>query len=269
MEILGIGPGEFLLIAVVLLVAVGPERLPTLARQAGRLLVRGRNWLQSSPDAALILRARQEIDQELATLRSSLLEVQNVRDEVLGAVKQAESATSSLVSGRIDLNDIGSLKPPAAAATAAASDAAAATVASDTPAPAVASEGDAALATEVPIAPETPTVEPVAPALPQVSLDPQSVARRQPRIGRAAEPAPATGDHASENGAAAAAAAAMLESIELRLQAIMSDMFALQEQLKQHGALAGDWRPPSWDMRLPGEASADASAPIETGDTSA
>src|SRR4029079_7742212 len=88
MEILGIGPGEFVLILIVLLVVVGPERLPGLARQAGQMLVRGRNWLQSSPDAAVVMRARQEIEQELANLKTSLLEVQSVRDEVLGAAKQ-------------------------------------------------------------------------------------------------------------------------------------------------------------------------------------
>ncbi|MFN8502451.1 twin-arginine translocase TatA/TatE family subunit [Kouleothrix sp.] len=96
MEILGIGPGEFILILVVLLVVVGPERLPDLARQAGRLLVRGRNWLQSSPDAAMVLRARQEIEQELASLRTSLLEVQSVRDEVIGAARQIEESVESL-----------------------------------------------------------------------------------------------------------------------------------------------------------------------------
>ena len=42
MEILGIGPGEFVFILVILLVVVGPERLPDLARKAGGLLVRAR-----------------------------------------------------------------------------------------------------------------------------------------------------------------------------------------------------------------------------------
>ncbi len=112
MEILGIGPGEFLLILIVLLVVVGPERLPDLARQAGKLVVRARNWIQSSPDAALVLRARQEIEQELAGLKASLLEVQSVRDEVLGAARQIEDSVGSLASTKLDLDDVVTIAPP-------------------------------------------------------------------------------------------------------------------------------------------------------------
>ena len=114
MEILGIGPGEFVIILVVLLVAVGPERLPDLARQAGRLLARGRNWIQRSPDAAMVLRVRQEIQQELALLHSSLLEVQSVRDEVMGAVKQAEGSIGSIASTKIPLEPTSASAPAAA-----------------------------------------------------------------------------------------------------------------------------------------------------------
>ena len=113
MEILGIGPGEFVFILIILLVVVGPERLPDLARQAGKLLVRGRNWLQSSPDAAMVMRARQEIEQELATLRTSLLEVQSVRDEVLGAAKQIGAEVNSLTSAtKAELEELGTIAPP-------------------------------------------------------------------------------------------------------------------------------------------------------------
>ncbi|MBS1965692.1 MAG: twin-arginine translocase TatA/TatE family subunit, partial [Chloroflexi bacterium SZAS-1] len=92
MEILGIGPGEFVFILVILLVVVGPERLPDLARKAGGLLVRARNWIQSSPDAAMVIRARQELEQEIVNLRASLREVQSVRDEVMGAARQIEES---------------------------------------------------------------------------------------------------------------------------------------------------------------------------------
>ena len=108
MEILGIGPGEFVLILIILLVAVGPERLPGFARQAGRMLVQVRNWIQKSPDAAMVLRARQEIEQELAILRSSLMEVQNVRNEVLEAAKQVTTSVSDDVLGELrqGLNEV-------------------------------------------------------------------------------------------------------------------------------------------------------------------
>lgn len=88
MEFLGVGPGELVLILIIALVVVGPERLPALARQAGRFLVTVRNWVQRSPDAAMVLRARQEIEAELANLRESLAEVQSARDEVVKAARE-------------------------------------------------------------------------------------------------------------------------------------------------------------------------------------
>ncbi len=110
MEILGVGPGELIMIMIVLLVAVGPERLPGLARRAGRMVVSFRNWLQRSPDAMLVMRAREELEQELAALRSSLTqevenvrhEVQSVRDEVIDATRHIEDSTGSIA--KLDLN---------------------------------------------------------------------------------------------------------------------------------------------------------------------
>lgn len=204
MEILGIGPGEFVLIMIVLLVVVGPERLPSLARQAGRALVRARNWVQSSPDAAMVLRARQELEAELANLRSSLLEVQSVRDEVLGAAKQIEESVESFASAtKAELNEFGSIgTPPPTTGPASA-----------LPAP----DGN------VPLAPGLPTTNGALPAA-------------DPPADPASPPDPAA-----------------LASIEVRLQAIMSDLFALQAQLQQRGLLDADWQPPSWGVQLPAE----------------
>lgn len=246
MEILGIGPGEFMLILIVLLVAVGPERLPGLARQAGRLLVRGRNWLQSSPDAALILRARQEIEQELATLRSSLLEVQSVRDEVLGAVKQAESSISSIASGKVSLDGVGQIAPPAVSAPEtpllpASGESAPAAFASDS----AGAAAPAAFEPEV-AAPAEPRAA-AQPAVPELRMDQWSVARTPP------QPAAPRANGGQPNGA--------LEAIDVRLQAIMADLHALQAQLKQRGVLEEDWRPPSWGVSLPNDPAAPAGAP--------
>jgi sec-independent protein translocase protein TatB len=259
MEFLGIGPGELLFILVVLLVAVGPERLPGLARQAGRLLVRGRNWLQSSPDAALILRARQELEQELATLRSSLIEVQSVRDEVLGAAKQLEGSVSSLASTKLSLDEVRTIATPA---TGAATPDATRSMAGVADAPATAAE---ALAPgEVPPAP-TPAESPaaIAPPAPQVKLDQWAVAREP------AQPAaPYANGEPGQGQAPVPASPAAFEAIELRLQAIMTDLHALQEQLKQRGALAGDWQPPSWDLSLAGagDEATQHDEPIKTGE---
>lgn len=235
MEILGIGPGEFMLILVLLLVVVGPERLPDLARQSGRLLVRVRNWVQHSPDAAMVMRARQEIEQELASLRTSLLEVQSVRDEMLGVAKQVEESFESLASAaKIELDEIGSLAPsnakPAIPAAATASPDASAELPAEAAEPIAKSNG---------LAPAD-TLEIAEPPNPlQAAVDRAMSSHGAPT----AAPEPP----------AAAPESATLAAIDLRLQAIMSDLFALQQQLKQRGALDDGWEPPSWRMQLPSD----------------
>jgi sec-independent protein translocase protein TatB len=235
MEILGIGPGEFVLILIVLLVVVGPERLPGLARQAGQFLVRARNWLQTSPDAALVMRARAEIEAELASIKNSLMEVQVVRDEVLGAARQFEDSVGSLAPPKLDLNNL--VNPPAEQTIAANGQAVQAGEA-----PTLAPDGTTAAGTPLD---QRSTLD-----LPDDSSVPtQLPAEAQPRSGAAnglahgrAEPTVA---------ASATPALGELESINIRLQAIMADMWALQQQLKQRGALDETWQPPSLDVQLP------------------
>jgi Sec-independent protein translocase protein TatA len=223
-----------------LLVVVGPERLPGRARQAGTMLVRARNWLQSSPDAALVLRARQELEAELASIRTSLMEVQNVRDEVLGAAKQLEESVSSIASSTKD-EMLGAAKQIEESVNSIAS-----TAKTDLKDPAN-STSDQTIAPNTQAAPNqteslavpdgSPADQPAADELP----NPTSVPLSQPAEAQAL------------NGTAPAAAPALaeLESINVRLQAIMSDLWALQEQLKQRGSLDPSWQPPSWHMRLP------------------
>ena len=202
MNFLGIGFGELILILIVLLVVVGPERLPELSRQAGRLMVRARTWIQSSPDAALVLRARQEIEQELEAIKSSLLEVQSVRDEVLGAARQLNDSVSPLTSGRLSIDEI--MGTPATAEVEHV----------------VTANGQ--LTSDVPLA--VPAAE---------SAAPTSAPIREPFE----EPV----DRAPDE----------LEQLNFRLQALMTDLWALQEQLKQRGVLEPDWTPPSFTVQLP------------------
>ena len=235
MEILGIGPGEFILILIVLLVVVGPERLPGLARQAGQFLVRARNWLQTSPDAALVMRARAEIEAELASIKNSLMEVQVVRDEVLGAARQFEDSVGALAPPKLDLNNL--VNPPAEQT--------------------IAANGQAALSGEAPTllpdgttAAGTPLDQHSTLALPDGSSGPTPLPdQAQPLNGLANDLAHDTAEPSA--GAAAAPALGELESINIRLQAIMADMWALQQQLKQRGALDETWKPPSLDVQLP------------------
>jgi len=246
MNFLGIGPGELFLIIILTLVVVGPERLPGVARQAGRMLVRARNWLQTSPDAALVLRARQEIENELVQIRSSLLEVQNVRDEVIGAVKQLDEAVSPITQMRPpSLSDM--IKPPAeqtyAAGHASQTAPAAESVAGEAVAEATSVDGDRLAeaapvdAAAVELVPEAAVVE-TAPG-----LAPSGVQQN------GAPPA-----EVAQNGVARPPTAAEIEALGLRIQAVMADLFALQEQLKQRGLLADDWQPPSYAMQLPSDA---------------
>jgi sec-independent protein translocase protein TatB len=96
MELLGVGPGEILLILVIMLLVFGPERLPEFARQAGLFVVRVRDWIQRSPDAALVLRARAELESELQAIRAEL-------------TREVESVRQDLQSVRSDLADAGKL----------------------------------------------------------------------------------------------------------------------------------------------------------------
>ncbi len=58
-------------------------------------------------------------------------------------------------------------------------------------------------------------------------------------------------DEAAQNGADRPPTATEIEALGLRIQAVMADLFALQEQLKQRGMLADDWSPPSHTMQMP------------------
>jgi sec-independent protein translocase protein TatB len=240
MTFLGIGPGELLMIIILALVVVGPERLPGMARQAGRILVRTRNWMQTSPDAALVLRARQEIEQELAQLRVNLLEVQNVRDEVIGVAKQIDEAVSPINNIRApSISDL--LKPPAEQTIPAGSQAIA------TPA-------------EVPAA-EPGLVDPAGNPLAETTSADHMEDDGATETAAAAANGAHNGtvhDEGAHNGADRPPTAAEIEALGLRIQAVMADLFALQEQLKQRGLLAGDWSPPSHTMQMP-----QPDAPIE------
>jgi sec-independent protein translocase protein TatB len=267
MNFLGVGPGELILIFIITLLVVGPERLPGLARQVGHGLVRVRNWMQTSPDAALVLRARQELEQELAQIRSSLLEVQSVRDEVLDVAKQIDEAVSPIASIRppslSELIKVPADKPQSRTDNGEADEGL--EVMADEPqlAESIADEPQLVASTEGQL--EVPADE----AQPTVATD------TEPRIDRpldeladVPDTQTAGSDVVSVNGAHADSAPPALsvadrEEFSLRIQAIMADLNALQEQLRQRGLLDADWQPPSWAMQLPGP---QPETPIEEAD---
>ncbi|MEO7149329.1 MAG: Sec-independent protein translocase protein TatB [Rhodanobacteraceae bacterium] len=82
--------GELLLIAVVALVVIGPERLPGAARTAGALFRRVRRGWDS---------VRSEVERELEAdeLRAKLREAQDAARAAMGDVReQADAAAHSL-----------------------------------------------------------------------------------------------------------------------------------------------------------------------------
>ncbi|GAB4189603.1 MAG: hypothetical protein OHK0022_02010 [Roseiflexaceae bacterium] len=215
MNFLGIGPGELILILIILLLVVGPDRLPQLARQTGRMLVTVRNWVQRSPDAAMVMRARQEIEQELATLRASLLEVQSVRDEVIEAARQVGTT----------VND--DLLSPTRDALASAS-----------------SEAQSAL-NGLPVArgsvAEAAPAAPDAPAAPAAGAPEPTIAPPRLPVETGADEVPL----AAPQPVAQPSTPADLEQLNARLQSMLEEMRALQDELRQRGLIGADWRPPA------------------------
>ncbi|MCX6015887.1 MAG: twin-arginine translocase TatA/TatE family subunit [Chloroflexales bacterium] len=97
MNFLGVGPGEFFFILIVALIVIGPERLPGFARSVGRNIVKLRNWMNSSPDAQMLLQVQRELEIEINDIRSTLLqEVQNVRAEFEEVRQDLSNASRSV-----------------------------------------------------------------------------------------------------------------------------------------------------------------------------
>ena len=170
MELLGVGPGEILLILVIMLLVFGPERLPEFARQAGLFVVRVRDWIQRSPDAALVLRARAELESELQAIRAEL-------------TREVESVRQDLQSVRSDLADAGKLVEQSAQDAAAVSkielpD----TTAQSAEAPSIAPPAPEANAP----ASAPPVQEPASTALPEFDVDPGPIGARRARIAEVA-----------------------------------------------------------------------------------
>lgn len=189
MELLGVGPGEILLILVIMLLVFGPERLPEFARQAGRFVVRVRDWIQRSPDAALVLRARAELESELQAIRAELTrevesvrqDLQSVRSDLADAGKLIEqSAQEAANVSTIALPDEQAAPPPALHSSASASSdraTGAAQGVDSAPAPASPSSTPATQAADGAAAQAADSA-----ALPEFEVDPGPIGARRARI---------------------------------------------------------------------------------------
>jgi sec-independent protein translocase protein TatB len=88
MNFFGLGFGEIFLILLIVLVVVGPERLPTLARQTGLLIARVQSWIQRSPDAMMIMQARKELEREIENLRNEMVQMQQAQKQLVESAQQ-------------------------------------------------------------------------------------------------------------------------------------------------------------------------------------
>lgn len=214
MEFLGVGPVELLVIIILGLIVVGPERLPEMARSAGRFLGRIIAWQQQSPEFQTIQQVRQEIQNEITGLRNEISQTQQQVVSNVQALKQS----------------VPSLKEELAEATNEISQAARA-------------GGAATLAGKQPdrAKPLPATYQrdrPVNGAAEETTEQPDDMIGEQSQNKPASRsPLP---DHPGEYVTAEQAALLMQQ-----IQSLSADMHALQEQLRAKGYLDAEWNPPS------------------------
>ena len=96
MELLGVGAAEALVVLVITLIVVGPNRFPEIARQGGRYFRVARRY--ATEVTADVRGAMNELESEVEEQHQELKAVQ---DEI------AESITSSIDETREELQDVG------------------------------------------------------------------------------------------------------------------------------------------------------------------
>lgn len=80
-----VGMMELLLVVVVALMVFGPDRLPELARQAGKMIARFRSETSRSIDELKRVADLDDLDRELRSIRSDLRDVRrNVGSAIVG-----------------------------------------------------------------------------------------------------------------------------------------------------------------------------------------
>lgn len=214
MEFLGVGPVELLVIIILGLIVVGPERLPEMARSAGRFFGRIIAWQQQSPEFQTIQQVRHEIQNEITGLRNEISQTQQQVVSNVQALKQS----------------VPSLKEELAEATNEISQAARA-------------GGAATLAGKQPdrAKPLPATYQRDRPGNRAAE---ETTEQSDDMIGEQAQNEPASrsplSDHSGEYVTAEQAALLMQQ-----IQSLSADMHALQEQLRAKGYLDAEWTPPS------------------------
>lgn len=113
----GIEFSEFLIIGIVALIVLGPERLPKVARTAGHLFGRLQRYA-----ADVKQQVKREMDAEdIKSLQSQFQEVKDAASGVENSIRQETAQTESELMGAIDTSPTSSLEfveKPAAPITA-------------------------------------------------------------------------------------------------------------------------------------------------------
>ena len=92
-----IGFWELMIIGLVALLVVGPERLPKLAYTAGKWLGKGRSMLNTVKDEINKEIKAEELKQVLDEQKKSLDPLGEVIDETSGALRDLKSSTEAVV----------------------------------------------------------------------------------------------------------------------------------------------------------------------------
>lgn len=282
MNFFGLGFGEILLIVLIVLVVVGPERLPGLARQTGLLIARVQSWLQRSPDAMMIMQARKELEKEIDNLRGELVRMQQAQAQLVSSTKQSLTEIKETVEqpfaelksvASSSVNSSGGRSPAAPQLPAKTEP----TIASSTP--------QIELTTPDPDAPDfampkpTPQIElttpdPDAPdfAMPKpmspielTTPDPDAPSFVVPELPApalvapptvAAVTAPTDGTRAKDQALTATpASATQIDELVRRLDDIGAVVVALQDELRRQGLLGAEWQPRTHNHAANGAAS--------------
>lgn len=227
MEVFGIGPAELVFIFVLALLVLGPERLPEVGRFLGHMVARLLAWQQRSPEYQVVQQIRQDMEREIVGLR----------DEIVRTKQQFAASTQPWQQELRSINQ-----------------------ALTRPGPLV-----AALPTSTPTEANERIRQPIPTSNPNRTSTSNNGATS---IAKASPPDPPDPQESNTNSSAPAdvplvAPTALPDEATLRMettlhllcddvtllraqvQALMSDMHAMQTQMRRRGYLSDDWHPPS------------------------
>lgn len=108
LSLFGIGLPQILLIMIVALLVFGPERLPEMARQAGRMVGQFRAWMQ---DARSELKTFTEVQEEFKTIKEDLANIRKDLSETSQEMLKELDDVRKEVDVRSDLAEALSDKP--------------------------------------------------------------------------------------------------------------------------------------------------------------